>query len=169
MMVLNTQPSPSSDTSPLRIKYLPQHPIIQHLRFMTFFSCDVRSSTYKEQTKLQFFIFSIAFSRLQTGRQTILDGILSTSNFIMQVILIYQYRFQISKVCHTFKGFISSLYVVILSCVLFPHTHFSQSLFFDRNPYQHPPKLLCFSLYYISFTVSMFLPNKLTSLGYTRI
>ena len=45
MMALNTQPSPSSDTSPLRIKYIPQHPIFQHLWLMTFLSCDVRSST----------------------------------------------------------------------------------------------------------------------------
>ena len=75
---------------PLRTKYLSQHRIIQHLRFMTFFSCDVRSSTYIKTWKLHFFyIFSTAFSRLQTGRQRILDGILSTSNFIKQVSLIY--------------------------------------------------------------------------------
>jgi len=73
---------------PLRIKYLPQHPITQHLRLMTFLSCDVRSSTYIKISKITiFYIFDCIFST--ANWKTILEWILSTSYFNMQVILIY--------------------------------------------------------------------------------
>jgi hypothetical protein len=103
---------------------------------------------------------------------TILEGILSTSNFITKVILIYWCRFQISKVCHIFKAFISSRYVVIVMCSgpPPPHTHTFFSEFALRpKSLPAPTQFLRFSLHYISLTVSMLLPYKLASMGCTTI
>ena len=115
-----------------------------------------------------FFIFSSAFSRLQTGRQF-------WTEFHLHLISLRKQFWFISVVpkylrCVTFsKGFISSLHVVILSCILFIHTRFPHYSLFDQNPYQHLPNLLYFSSQHLSVTVSVFLPITLTSLAYTRI
>ena len=61
---------------------------------------------------------------------------------------------QISELCHTFRGFVTNLYAIILSCLLFHekmNAKFSQHFLLDPPPYQRLIKLMYFSLQYVRF------------------
>lgn len=147
MKLFTMQFSPSSlYFLPLRFKYLPQHPILT-LSHPVFFPPCKRPSILpiynNMQNKNVYFIagnvslikwipnknllyFSLYIFVEQIWWQKILDQMVpgiswvqSYLNFIMNTIVICYAYSQILELCHTSKGLITHLYVMIPFCVLF--------------------------------------------------
>jgi len=117
----------SSCLVPLRPKYLPQHHILEHHQPMFLPQTDRPSFTPVQNNRqnyrsecLNLYIFGE-----QTGKHKVLYRMIvggpwlqSALDFFMNGILICYGCSQISVMFHYFKGFITCLYVVILSCML---------------------------------------------------
>jgi hypothetical protein len=83
------------------------------------------SYPHKTTDKITVLGFNLHVFRYPTGRQKILNGMVasisriwSTLNFLVNVVLIFYCCSLIFDLCHMFKGFISSVYIMMLSCSL---------------------------------------------------
>jgi hypothetical protein len=121
LFIMQISPA-SSSCIPARSKHCPQYPVSETLRALSLM-WETRLHTHsKLRARLHYLYFNLIVFRQRSKRQWILYWTVANITHFKLLLISSWIQFwfvtAVPKYLHTFRGYISSLYIVVLPCIL---------------------------------------------------